>query len=176
MRSPSLSFSHAGPSRTIRSPGASPVVVTPPGRPARVHACFGASPHHSTTGAKSPEPRVRGCYHEPRRPAGPLGVRDASGDTWVEEVVLGAVVVGVRHGVPPPVAIVVDLGRVLIAVVGGLVLAAAAAGRRTATAFPRFVAAHGYDFIVFNFHPFPAWPSCPTSPPSRRPAIPSTAT
>ena len=33
---------------------------------------------------------------------------------------------------------------VLIAVVGGLVLAAAAAGRRTATAFPRFVAAHGY--------------------------------
>ena len=28
---------------------------------------------------------------------------------------------------------------ILIAVVGGLVLAAAAAGRRTATAFPRFV-------------------------------------
>jgi ABC-type lipoprotein release transport system permease subunit len=39
---------------------------------------------------------------------------------------------------------------VLIAVVGGLVLAAAAAGRRTATAFPRFVTAHGYDFLIFN--------------------------
>jgi len=44
---------------------------------------------------------------------------------------------------------------VLIAVAGGLVLAASAAGRRTATAFPRFVAAHGYDFIVFNFQPLP---------------------
>ncbi len=41
----------------------------------------------------------------------------------------------------------------LIAVVGGLVLGAAAAGRRTATAFPRFVTAHGYDFIVFNLTP-----------------------
>ena len=44
---------------------------------------------------------------------------------------------------------------VLIAVVGGLVLAASAAGRRTATAFPRFVAAHGYDFSVFNLTPVP---------------------
>ena len=33
----------------------------------------------------------------------------------------------------------------LISVVGGLVLAAAAAGRRTENAFPRFVAAHGFD-------------------------------
>ena len=44
---------------------------------------------------------------------------------------------------------------VLIAVVGGLVLAAAAAGRRTATAFPRFVNAHGYDFTIFNLQPVP---------------------
>ena len=44
---------------------------------------------------------------------------------------------------------------VLIAVVGGLVLAASAAGRRTATAFPRFVAAHGYDLSVFNLTPVP---------------------
>ena len=44
---------------------------------------------------------------------------------------------------------------VLIAIVGGLVLAASAAGRRTATAFPRFVAAHGYDVSVFNFTPLP---------------------
>jgi FtsX-like permease family len=42
---------------------------------------------------------------------------------------------------------------VLIAVVGGLVLAAAAAGRRTATAFPRFVASHGYDVYIFNQKP-----------------------
>jgi len=44
---------------------------------------------------------------------------------------------------------------VLIAVVGGLVLAAAAAGRRTATAFPRFVAAHGFDVYVYNNQPVP---------------------
>jgi hypothetical protein len=42
---------------------------------------------------------------------------------------------------------------VLIAVVGGLVLAAAAAGRRTATAFPRFVASHGYDVYIYNQKP-----------------------
>jgi len=44
---------------------------------------------------------------------------------------------------------------VLIALVGGLVLAAAAAGRRTATAFPRFVASHGYDVYIFNQKPVP---------------------
>ncbi len=44
---------------------------------------------------------------------------------------------------------------VLIVLVGGLVLAAAAAGRRTASAFPRFVAAHGYDFDIFNLQPLP---------------------
>jgi hypothetical protein len=42
---------------------------------------------------------------------------------------------------------------VLIAVVGGLALAAAAAGRRTASAFPRFVAAHGYDAYIYNNQP-----------------------
>jgi hypothetical protein len=44
---------------------------------------------------------------------------------------------------------------VLIAVVGGLALAAVAAGRRTASAFPRFVAAHGYDVYIFNQKPVP---------------------
>ena len=44
---------------------------------------------------------------------------------------------------------------VLIAVVGGLALAAVAAGRRTASAFPRFVAAHGYDVYIFNDQPVP---------------------
>ena len=43
----------------------------------------------------------------------------------------------------------------LIAVVGGLALAATAAGRRTATAFPRFVHDHGYDVLIFNFDPLP---------------------
>jgi hypothetical protein len=44
----------------------------------------------------------------------------------------------------------------LISVVGGLVLAAAAAGRRTEFAFPRFVAAHGFDAVVYATRPVPA--------------------
>jgi hypothetical protein len=44
---------------------------------------------------------------------------------------------------------------VLIAMVGGLSLAAAAAGRRTATAFPRFVASYGYDVYIYNQKPVP---------------------
>ena len=44
---------------------------------------------------------------------------------------------------------------ILIAVVGGVVMAAAAAGRRTATAFPDFERTHGYDFIAFNGAPSP---------------------
>jgi hypothetical protein len=44
---------------------------------------------------------------------------------------------------------------VLIAAVGGLVLAAASAGRRTAVAFPDFAARHGYDVVVYNDHPLP---------------------
>jgi len=44
---------------------------------------------------------------------------------------------------------------VLISVVGGLVLAAIAAGRRTESAFPRFVAAHGFDAVVYANRPVP---------------------
>ena len=44
---------------------------------------------------------------------------------------------------------------ILISVVGGLVLAAAAAGRRTESAFPRFVAAHGFDAVVYATRPQP---------------------
>ncbi|MGA3352762.1 MAG: FtsX-like permease family protein [Acidimicrobiales bacterium] len=44
---------------------------------------------------------------------------------------------------------------VLISVVGGLVMAAAAAGRRTESAFPRFVAAHGFDAVVYANIPVP---------------------
>ena len=38
----------------------------------------------------------------------------------------------------------------LVALVGGLVMAAAATGRRTAAAFPAFVARHGFDAIVYS--------------------------
>jgi hypothetical protein len=43
----------------------------------------------------------------------------------------------------------------LVSVVGGLVLAAAAGGRRTESAFPQFVAAHGFDAVVYAFRPVP---------------------
>ena len=43
----------------------------------------------------------------------------------------------------------------LIGLVGGFVLAAAAAGRRTESAFPRFVAAHGFDAVVYANLPVP---------------------
>jgi hypothetical protein len=38
---------------------------------------------------------------------------------------------------------------ILIGVVAGFVLAATAGGRRTESAFPRFVAAHGFDAVVY---------------------------
>jgi hypothetical protein len=44
---------------------------------------------------------------------------------------------------------------VLVSVVAGFVLAAAAAGRRTESAFPRFVAAHGFDVVVYANEPQP---------------------
>ena len=43
----------------------------------------------------------------------------------------------------------------LIAVASGFVLAAAAAGKRTDAAFPRYVASHGYDAIVYTVKPLP---------------------
>jgi hypothetical protein len=43
----------------------------------------------------------------------------------------------------------------LISIVGGLVLAAVAAGRRTESAFPDFVAAHGLDVSVYATQPVP---------------------
>jgi ABC-type lipoprotein release transport system permease subunit len=44
---------------------------------------------------------------------------------------------------------------ILISVVGGLVLAAVAAGRRTEAAFPQFVAAHGFDSDEYAIRPVP---------------------
>ena len=43
----------------------------------------------------------------------------------------------------------------LVAIGTGLVLAAVTAGRRADSAFPRFVASHGYDAIVYGGHPLP---------------------
>jgi ABC-type lipoprotein release transport system permease subunit len=43
----------------------------------------------------------------------------------------------------------------LVALVGGLVMAAASTARATAAAFPDFVARHGYDDIVYTGRPLP---------------------
>ena len=43
----------------------------------------------------------------------------------------------------------------LIAVASGFVLADAAAGERTDSAFPRHMASHGYDAIVYTVKPLP---------------------
>ncbi len=49
----------------------------------------------------------------------------------------------------------------LVALVSGLVLAGIAAGRRTASAFPRYVATYGSDAEVFGFKPIPTIASLP---------------
>jgi ABC-type lipoprotein release transport system permease subunit len=43
----------------------------------------------------------------------------------------------------------------LVAVASGFVLASTAAGQRTDSAFPRYVASHGYDAIVYTVKPLP---------------------
>jgi hypothetical protein len=43
----------------------------------------------------------------------------------------------------------------LIGIASGFVLAAGAAARRTDSAFPRYVASHGYDAIVYSARPLP---------------------
>lgn len=43
----------------------------------------------------------------------------------------------------------------LVALVSGLVLAGVAAGRRTSSAFPSFVVAHGYDAVAYSLKPLP---------------------
>jgi hypothetical protein len=50
---------------------------------------------------------------------------------------------------------------ILISVVGGVVMAAAAAGRRTESALPAFVAAHGFDAEVYSTQPAPKIPRLP---------------
>ena len=43
----------------------------------------------------------------------------------------------------------------LVALVSGVAMAAATAGRRAATAFPRYVAEHGFDVAVYSVRPLP---------------------
>ena len=49
----------------------------------------------------------------------------------------------------------------LVALVSGLVLAGIAAGRRTTSAFPRYLAAYGSDVEIFSFKPIPTIASLP---------------
>ncbi len=44
---------------------------------------------------------------------------------------------------------------------GGFVLAAASTARRTAAAFPDFLARHGYDAVIYSAHPLPSLASIP---------------
>ena len=50
----------------------------------------------------------------------------------------------------------------LIGIVGGFVLFATAAGRRTNNAYPQFVAKYGYDATVFATQALPQLPKLPT--------------
>jgi len=61
----------------------------------------------------------------------------------------------------------------LVALVSGLVLAAVAAGRRTASAFPRYVAVYGSDAEVFGFKPIPTIVSLPEVEESTSALIPA---
>ena len=49
----------------------------------------------------------------------------------------------------------------LVALASGLVLAGVAAGHRTATAFSRYEAVHGYDAYLFGFRPVPGITALP---------------
>ena len=62
----------------------------------------------------------------------------------------------------------------LAALVGGLVMAAAATARSTAAAFPRFVARYGYDAVVYTPRPLPQlarMPQVARSVPVRAPFV-----
>jgi ABC-type lipoprotein release transport system permease subunit len=61
----------------------------------------------------------------------------------------------------------------LLALVSGLVLAGVAAGRRTASAFPRYVAAYGSDVEVFSFKLIPTIASLPEVEESTSALIPA---
>ena len=49
----------------------------------------------------------------------------------------------------------------LIALVSGVAMAAATAGRRAASAFPRYLAEHGFDVAVYSARPLPGLAGLP---------------
>ncbi len=77
-----------------------------------------------------------------------FGVRLEAGGKLREEGALGAVAFAFRAELRSRWRSWLAIA-LLIAVVGGFVLAATAAGRRTSSAYPRFVSTYGYDATVF---------------------------
>ena len=65
---------------------------------------------------------------------------------------------------------------VLIALVSGLVLAAAAAGRRSESAFTRYEAAHGYDAFLYAIKPIPKIATLPVVATSTLVGLPTSGT
>jgi ABC-type lipoprotein release transport system permease subunit len=63
---------------------------------------------------------------------------------------------------------------VLVALVGGFVMAAAVTARRTAAALPDFVARHGYDALVYSSHPLPGLARIPQTARVTRVLLPFT--
>jgi hypothetical protein len=100
-----------------------------------------------------------GCYHEKCGHAGHMAQRRAV-TTYSSFLVegkrglLGFVLLFLRAESRRRWRSWLVLG-LLVASVGGLVLAATAAGRRTDAAFPQFVARHGYDADVYAQRPVP---------------------
>jgi hypothetical protein len=64
----------------------------------------------------------------------------------------------------------------LVAIVGALVLATAAAGRRTASAFPRFAAQYGFNSFVYSTQPRPELSKLPEVASAVRIDIPANGT
>ena len=73
---------------------------------------------------------------------------------------MGVLTMVLPRVVPPTVAPWLVL-CLLIAMVSGLVLAATAAGRRSASAFPAFEKAHGYDAFLYAVQPVPKLATLP---------------
>jgi len=64
---------------------------------------------------------------------------------------------------------------VLVALATGLVLAGVSAGRRTAAAFPSFIATHGYDAVAYSNKPLPKIARLPEVKSVTRLSAPATA-
>ena len=109
-----------------------------------------------TTVAPDPRPQRRpGCQHDQLTPADILCRRLTIGHTARQEVSLGALVLVMRAESRRRWRAWLAL-VLLVAFVGGVVLGAIAAGRRTDSALPSFLAAHGFDAAVYSTKPWPS--------------------